>query len=70
MEGARGGSSAPSYKDEAIGRGKTQITSSKIFADSRNKEKEKETEGNKTKENSNTKDTEEEDKSQGARDKK
>jgi len=70
MEGVRGGSSTPSYKDTAASRGKTPIMNSKGFAKGRNRDNEKETNENKTKENSSTKDKEEEDKSQGARDKK
>lgn len=70
MEGARGGSSTPSYKDAVAGKGKTPIISNKSFVNGRNRDKEKETDGNKTMENSSTKDKEEEDKSHGARDKK
>lgn len=70
MEGGRGGSSAPSYKDVVASRSKSPMGNNKGCTNERNKDNKEEEDGTKTKENSCTKDKEEEDKSQGSRDKK
>jgi len=70
MNGGKGGSSAPSYKDAISSRSKSLMGNSKYCTNERNMGNEKEVDGTITQENNCIKDKEEEDKSQGSRDKK
>jgi len=70
MEGCKGGSSTPSYKDAIASRGKSPLGNVRGFVEEEKRNNEKETYGATPKENGSTKDREEEDKSQGTRDNK
>ena len=70
MEGCRGGSSTPSYKDAIASRGKSPLGNVRGSVEEEKRNNEKETDGARPKENGSTKDREEEDKSEGTRDNK
>ena len=70
MEGHRGGSSTPSYKEAVANRGKEPLGNVRSTTEEGKRNTEEETEGTKRKENNSTKDKEEEDKNQGIKDKK
>ena len=67
MEGGKGGSSTPSYKDASANKGKTTELNNKGIVGKKNRDNAKGTEWTKTKVNSGIKDKEEEDKRQGTR---
>eukprot|EP00253_Pinus_taeda_P008870 PITA_08870 len=70
MEGRRGGSSTPSYKEAIASRGKKHLENVIGTAVEGNRNTEEEIEGTKTRENNNTKEKEEEEKNQGTKYKK
>lgn len=62
MDGCRGGSSTPSYKEVVTNKGKKPLELGKINTKEGGKNREEETESIKAKENDDTKDKEENDK--------
>lgn len=62
MEGRKGGSSTPSYREVVINKGKTPLESSKGNSMEEGENKDKEIVSNKEKKNDGTKDKEENDK--------
>lgn len=70
MEGHRGWSSTPSYKEAIANKGKKPPDYCRGTVEEGRRKREVETEGTKMKENESTKDNEEDDKKQGTKDKK
>ena len=68
MEGCKGGSSTPSYKQAVANRGKKPIEDNIGPSDGRQRKREEEQKGSKSRENNNTKESEEVDKKQGIKD--
>lgn len=62
MEGRRGGSATPSYKEVVASRGKKPIENARVTSEEGKRNMEEETAGVNTKENNGTKDKEVEDK--------
>lgn len=69
MEGCKGGSSTPSYKQVVASRGKKPLENDKGTSEEGKRNMEEELDGTKTRENNSTKDNEEEDKKQETKDK-